>query len=130
MYGCAGRVSTAADSAISASRPPYITAIFVAIFAVSAAALAASVLVITDDAFRDQIVQFAGTDLAGLQVGMTLHPAIGNLFQLFVFEMFRDAVERARQPFGVSRRQHRRLAFGALAEMAGGQGGLLRTQLS
>jgi len=46
-----------------------ITAIFVAIFAVSAAALAASVLVITDDAFRDQIVQFANSDIAAVRDG-------------------------------------------------------------
>jgi signal transduction histidine kinase len=46
-----------------------ITAIFVAIFAVSAAAMAVSVLVITDGAFHDQIVQFANADIAAVRDG-------------------------------------------------------------
>ncbi len=46
-----------------------VTAIFVAIFAASAAALAVSVLVITDVAFRDQIVQFANADIAAVRDG-------------------------------------------------------------
>ncbi len=46
-----------------------IAAIFVAIFAVSAAAMAASVLVITDNAFRDQVVQFANADIAAVREG-------------------------------------------------------------
>jgi signal transduction histidine kinase len=46
-----------------------IAAIFVAIFAVSAAAMAAAVLVITDNAFHDQIVQFATADIAAVREG-------------------------------------------------------------
>jgi signal transduction histidine kinase len=46
-----------------------ITAIFVAIFAVSVAAMAFSVLVITDSAFHDQIVQFANADIAAVRQG-------------------------------------------------------------
>jgi signal transduction histidine kinase len=46
-----------------------ITAIFVTIFAVAAAILAVSVVVIMDEEFRDQIVQFAGADIAAIQAG-------------------------------------------------------------
>ena len=46
-----------------------IAAIFVAIFAVSAAAMAATVLVITDNTFRAQIVQFANGDVAAVREG-------------------------------------------------------------
>ena len=46
-----------------------ISAIFVAIFALSAAAMAVSVLVIINDAFRGQIVEFANADLAAVRNG-------------------------------------------------------------
>ncbi|HWY63333.1 MAG TPA: HAMP domain-containing sensor histidine kinase [Rhizomicrobium sp.] len=46
-----------------------IAAIFVAIFALAAAALAASVLVIVQREFRDQIVQFANADIAAVKNG-------------------------------------------------------------
>ena len=46
-----------------------ISAIFALIFALSAAALAASVVVIMDKEFRDQIVQFANADIAAVQNG-------------------------------------------------------------
>jgi signal transduction histidine kinase len=46
-----------------------IAAIFVAIFALSAAAMAATVLVITDNTFREQIVQFANADIAAVREG-------------------------------------------------------------
>ena len=46
-----------------------ISAIFAVIFALSAAALAISVLVIVDQEFHDQIVQFATSDIAAVQNG-------------------------------------------------------------
>jgi signal transduction histidine kinase len=46
-----------------------IAAIFVGIFALSAAAMATAVLVITDNAFRGQIVQFATADIAAVREG-------------------------------------------------------------
>jgi signal transduction histidine kinase len=46
-----------------------ISAIFAAIFALSAAILAVSVLVIVDEEFRDQIVQFANADIAAITQG-------------------------------------------------------------
>ena len=46
-----------------------ISAIFAAIFALSAAILAVSVLVIVDQEFRDQIVQFANADIAAVKDG-------------------------------------------------------------
>jgi signal transduction histidine kinase len=46
-----------------------ITAIFVAIFAAAAAILAISVVFIVDEEFRDQIIQFAGADIAAVRSG-------------------------------------------------------------
>jgi signal transduction histidine kinase len=46
-----------------------VAAIFVGIFAISAAAMATAVLVITDDMFRDQIVRFATADIAAVREG-------------------------------------------------------------
>ena len=46
-----------------------IAAIFVAIFAVSAAALAAITIVIVNEEFRDQIVQFANADIGAVKNG-------------------------------------------------------------
>ncbi len=46
-----------------------VTAIFVAILALSAAVLASSVLYIVDDEFRDQIIQFANSDIAAVHDG-------------------------------------------------------------
>ena len=46
-----------------------ISAIFAVIFALSAAILAASVVVIVDEEFRDQIVQFANSDIAAIEDG-------------------------------------------------------------
>ncbi len=46
-----------------------LSAIYAAIFAVSVLALGAMVLVITDRAFRDQIVEFSQADIAAIQSG-------------------------------------------------------------
>ena len=46
-----------------------ISAIFAVIFALSAAILAVSVLVIVDEEFHDQIVQFANADIAAIKAG-------------------------------------------------------------
>lgn len=46
-----------------------ISAIFVVLFALLAAAMALSVLVTVDKQFRDQIVQFASSDIAAVQAG-------------------------------------------------------------
>ena len=46
-----------------------ISAIFAAIFMLSAAALTVSVLLIVDDAFQDQVVQFARADIAAVETG-------------------------------------------------------------
>ena len=46
-----------------------ISAIFAVIFALSAAVLAVSVLVIVDEEFHDQIVQFANADIAAIKAG-------------------------------------------------------------
>ena len=46
-----------------------IAAIFVAIFALSAAALTAVTIVIVNGEFRDQIVQFANADIAAVKDG-------------------------------------------------------------
>jgi signal transduction histidine kinase len=49
-----------------------IAAIFVAIFAVAAAAMAISVVVILDRVFQDQIVQFANADIAAVKSGYSM----------------------------------------------------------
>ena len=46
-----------------------VTAIFAAILVLSAAVLGSGVIYIVDDAFQDQILQFAGADIAAVQEG-------------------------------------------------------------
>jgi len=46
-----------------------LAAIYTGIFLVSVAGLGAFLLVITDRAFRDQIVQFSRADIASIQAG-------------------------------------------------------------